>query len=125
MNEYSIHKQEKILKILIELCQQSPSGYIYQPKNFESNFQFIDLEHLITILQILENKGYIFVQYADLPESFNIYELHITPDGYDYHPQKAIRTKQIWIERLYGFIAGVILSVVVTYLIPFIMRHEL
>lgn len=120
MNELSIRNQEKVLKTLIKLCYDYPTSLIYQPKNFTDNFNFISVESLIIILRLLEDKKLIYVCYANLPESFNIHTIEITPAGYDYHPQKQLRTAERWRERLYGFVFGTVLGAVVTYIIPLI-----
>lgn len=123
MNELSIRNQEKTLNVLIELCEKSPTPWICRPVNFTDNFKFISVEALIKILNILSDKGLIEVVYADYPDNFNIYTLTVTPKGFNYHPQKALRTKEKWLERLYGFIIGTVLGSIVTYLIPIILNH--
>lgn len=120
MNELSIKNQEKVLKTLITLCSDYPTPWIYQPKKFPDNFKFISANSLIIILNLLEDKGLINVIYANLPESFNIHTITITPKGYDYHPQKQLKTTERWLERVYGFIFGTVLGAVVTYIIPLI-----
>lgn len=123
MNELSIKNQEKVLKILIDLSDKSPTPWIYRPQCFENNFKFISAESLITILDILADKEYISVQYANLPDSLNINTIQITPKGFNYHPQKALETKERWLERLFGFLCGTVLGSVVTYFIPIILSR--
>lgn len=123
MNQLSIKNQERVLKVLIRLCSESPTHWICKPVNFTDNFKFITVESLIVILQILSDKMLITVQYADYPDNFNIHTLHVTPKGYDYHPQKSLRTKEKWLERLYGFIFGTLLGAMLTYFMPIIIAH--
>lgn len=125
MNELSIKNQSKVLNTLIALCQKSPTRRLYRPKNFEENFSFISAGSLIDILSILSDKEYISVQYADLPDSFNINTLTVTPKGLNYHPQKALETKERWLERLYGFLFGTVLGAVFTYFVPKLLDHIL
>ena len=72
MSAYSIKNQEKVLKKLIQLRNDSDTPWIYRPKNFEDNFPFIEPQFLIDILAMLQANEYVNVVYADLPESFNI-----------------------------------------------------
>ena len=125
MQTHSIKNQEKVLKKLIALRRSSPTQWLYRPNNFEKNFPFIDPKFLSDILAMLEAKEYIKVVYTDSPESFNIETLAVTPKGLDYIPQKSLKSKERWLERLYGFIAGVVLSSVVTYFIPLILDRIL
>ena len=117
MNYYSIKKQEKTLYRLIELCHAAPAGRLYRPRGFAEQFDFISTAELTDILELLQSKGYIEVQYADLPDNFNINTLTVTPQGLDYKPQKMLTLKERWFERLYGFIAGAVLGSAATYFI--------
>ena len=74
---------------------------------------------------MLTSKEYISVVYGDLPDSFNIETITILPKGFDYAPQKALKSKERWLERLYGFLVGTVLGSVVTYLITFILNKFL
>ncbi len=121
MNELRIKNQEKVLKTLISMQNASETHYIYHPVGFEANFPFVSVKALIDILEILSDKNYIIAEYADLPDNFNIHMLQVTPAGLNYHPQKALETKQRWLERLYGFVVGVILGSVITYFMPIIL----
>lgn len=84
MSDYSIKNQEKVLKKLISLCEESPAPWLYRPIDFEKNFPFVKPEILISILAILESKGYIRVVYADLPDNFNIETIEVTQQGLYY-----------------------------------------
>lgn len=123
MSDYSIKNQEKVLKILIRLCKKSPTPWLYCPKDFEDNFKFVSPDSLVNILAMLTAKEYIHVVYGDFPDSFNIETLQILPKGYDYAPQKALATKERWLERIYGFVVGTILGAIITYVIPLIISH--
>lgn len=125
MSKLSIRKQEKVLKILIDLYNSSSTQWIYHPVGFEKNFSFIDERSLINILDILNDKGYITVRYGDFPGCFNIDMITVTPSGLNYEPQKALVTRERWFERLYGFIVGTVLGSVVTYFIPKILDYIL
>lgn len=117
MSGITVKKQEKVLKTLIQLCHESHTPWIYHPVGFEQHFPFVDSASLIDILNILSSKNLIDVRYTDSPESFNIHTLQVTPQGLDYHPQKALKTKERWMERLYGFLVGTILGAVTTYFV--------
>lgn len=123
MNQFNVKNQEKVLKILINMQQQSQTDWIYRPKNFESNFPFLDCQALISMLGILTAKEYINVVYADLPDSFNIETIVVLPKAYDYLPQKHLKAKERWLERLYGFIVGSVLGSVVTYFVTYLLDH--
>lgn len=123
MNPIRIKNQEKVLRTLIQLSSNYPRRRICQPKNFEDNFCFVSAEALIDILVLLEKKGYIAVQYGDYPDCFNISALQILPEGLDYRPQKALRTKEVWVNRLWGFLTGVILTGM-PQVIGFFMSHN-
>lgn len=122
MYNLSIKKQEKTLYQLIELCHASPTGHLFRPLKFQEQFDFISEDELIDILEILQSKGYINVEYADLPDSFNINTLSVTPQGLNYKPQKMLTTKERWCERAYGFVAGIATSVILGY-IPMLLAH--
>ena len=125
MNELSIKNQDKVLKVLSRLCRESSTPWLYRPVGFEQHFSFISTDALIDILEILSDKEYISVQYADLPDSFNIDTLQVTPKGLNYRPQKLLEAKERWLERLYGFIVGTVLGAVVTYFIPKVLDYIL
>lgn len=120
-NELNVKNQEKVLNILTKLCRESSTPWIYRPINFESNFSFISINALIDILDILSDKEYISVQYADLPNNFNINTLQVTPKGLDYQPQKMLISKERWLERLYGFLTGVFSTVAATLIIQWFL----
>lgn len=122
-SELNVKNQEKVLKILSKLCRESSMPWIYRPVDFEKKFPFVSVEALIDILDILADKGYISVQYADLPNSFNINTLQVTPKGLDYQPQKTLKVKERWLERLWGFLFGTMLGSVATYFITAILNH--
>lgn len=121
MSDHSIKNQEKVLKILIQLQKDSRTGWIYRPPNFERNFSFVCTKTLIDLLAMLEAKGYINVVYSDLPDSFNIETIYVTPKGLDYAPQKQLAAKERWLERLYGFIVGIVLASIINYIVPVIL----
>lgn len=121
MSKLSIRTQEKVLLKLIKLCEASPTPWIYHPQNFEKNFPFVESEMLVTILAMLEAQGYIKVDYANYPDYFNIDTLEVTPAGYNYEPLKTLKTKELWKERAYGFIVGVVFAEIVRYFIPLIL----
>lgn len=125
MSKLSIRKQEKVLLKLIELCEASPTPWIYHPQNFEKNFPFVEPEMLVTILAMLEAQGYIKVDYANYPDYFNIDTLEVTPAGYNYEPLKSLKTKELWKERIISFVAGFILGPLVTYFIQLILSQAL
>ena len=119
----SIRNQEKVLYKLITLCNSAPTKHLYRPVCFEENFRFISANELDQILSILEDKEYIRVSYADLPNSFNIHTLSVTPKGLNYNPQKQLTIRERWCERIYGFIFGSVLTAIVSYFIPIILSH--
>lgn len=121
----SIRKQEKTLYKLISLCNVAPTDHLYRPVDFEKNFPFITASELVLILSILEDKEYIRVCYADLPNSFNIHTLSVTPKGLNYKPQKQLTTWERWRERIYGFIFGSVLTSAVSYFLPIILNRIL
>ena len=94
MSVYSIKNQEKVLKILIQLRNQSDTPWIYRPENFENNFPFIKPQFLIDILSMLQAKQYIEVVYSNLPNSFNIETISITEKGLDYLPNKKLMDRE-------------------------------
>lgn len=123
MYNLSIKKQEKTLYQLIELCHASPTGHLFRPLKFQEQFDFISDDELIDILEILQSKGYINVEYADLPDSFNINTLSVTPQGLNYKPQKMLTTKERWCERAYGFVAGSIFGSIAGHLISMLISR--
>lgn len=94
MSAYSIKNQEKVLKKLIQLRNDSDTPWIYRPKNFEDNFPFIEPQFLIDILAMLQANEYVNVVYADLPESFNIETISITEKGLNYFPNKKLQDRE-------------------------------
>ncbi len=123
MSAYSIKNQEKVLKILISLCEKSSTPWLYCPTEFERNFPFVAPETLTSILAMLESKGYVRVVYGDYPNSFNIETIEVTPQGLNYAPQKFLTTKEKWEERAYGFFVGIVLGSVATYFIQKVLDH--
>lgn len=125
MTSLSIKDQEKVLYKLIELCRTSPSGNLFRPSNFERNFNFVSANDLILILEILQDKEYIKVMYADLPDNFNINVLSVTPKGLNYRPQKILTVKERWCERFYGFAVGTVFGSVSAYFVTKILDRIL
>ena len=123
LSELKIRNQEKVLKKLISLCDDSPTFIITRPVNFTDNFKFISVDALTQILSILENKKLISVLYADYPDNFNIAELYVTPDGYSYSPEKNYINQQKWKDRIIGFVFGTILGSAVTYFLPLLFGY--
>ena len=113
----SIKNQEKVLSALIKMVRNSSLPYLYRPKDFQDNFAYLSEDDLDTMLCILEDKGLISVVRADYPDSFGIGQLYITAKGYDYHPQKVLRSTERWKERFFGFVFGVLTTVVATVMV--------
>lgn len=74
---------DKVLKKLIDIPKNA-AGYIYEPVGFKDMFPYINDEALKVILDSLESKNLISIDYIDKPECFNIQVLEITPDGFSY-----------------------------------------
>lgn len=112
MKKLSIKNQEKTLKILIKLCLETSAPWLYKPINFENNFDFISSKDLIKILDILVDKELISIQYADLPNHFNINTLKITAKGYDYFPMKLYNNFHFWIPVITSNVLSIIAIII-------------
>ena len=117
MNKLNLHNQRKTLKIIAELCRNSPTRTICRPVNFPDNFCFLDSRTLCDMLQILESKELITTVYADYPENFNIYILKITPKGLDFEPQISYDVEQKWKDRIWGFFTGTAITALIQFLL--------
>ena len=112
MKKLTIYTQERVLHKLINMVKNCGLDHLYRPKGFEKNFPYLSEQDLQIILDILDNKNLIHVEYADYPDSFGIYTLSITPNGYDYYPQKSLSKREKWKERFIGFLSGVLITVI-------------
>lgn len=111
MKKISIRKQRKTLKQIIRLIDASPFDSLSRPLNFENNFPFLSARDLNRTLHVLADEKLISVKWADLPDSFNILWLSVTPKGFNYFSHYSLSVRQKWIERLYGFLSGVAITV--------------
>ena len=114
----SVRKQCKVLNTLIDMSREYEDNTIYRPKNFEKHFNFITVQELIEYLKILESDKLIDVCYADYPENFNIYTLHITANGLSYLPKVNYSNQRKWIDRIISLVLGIISGLLLTYIIP-------
>ena len=122
MKKLTQRQQEKVLRIIIQMLDQQNSDCLVCPKNFEKSFSFLSPSDLDHVLQILRDKGFISLVYADFPDSFNIYTLSVTPKGFNFFPQKSLTVKEKWAERAIGFILGVATSVLTGIILEFALK---
>lgn len=117
MNKLRLKNQRKTLKVLIDMSAKTRNGLIWRPKNFPQHFSFLTSYDLVQMLTILEDKKLIAVQYADLPDNFNINIIKVLPAGFDFEPQISYDNWQRWIDRLVGFVSGVAATIVADLLL--------
>ena len=117
LDKLKLKNQRKTLKILSVLCDSTSNGILCKPEHFTENFSFLDSLTLTKMLKLLEEKNLIEVQYADYPDNFNIYTLKITPEGLDFEPQISYDNLQRWIDRIWGFLTGTLLTIIIEFLL--------
>mgnify|MGYP004514903993 CR=1 FL=1 len=97
IKERSLHIQNKVLKTILNM-ELNSAGYIYRPHNFEDNFPFItSIENLQIVLSILDQKGIIEADFSYYDDNCFINTISITPQGYNYFPDKKYKDLCFWI----------------------------
>lgn len=122
MKKLTQRRQEKVLRRIIQMIDQQNPDHLACPKDFEKSFPFLCPTDLDRVLRILRDKGLISVVFADFPDSFNIYTLSVTPEGFDYFPQKSLTTMEKWKERAVGFAFGVVTTVASGLILEFVLK---
>lgn len=109
MEKYSIKKQSKLLRVLINLCDQREDRILFMSDDAEkivSECSFVSHNELCTIINILKSKQLIESIPSPYSEELYAYNIKITPKGYDFHPQEEYINIRRWKDRIWGFITG-------------------
>ena len=93
---FSFQDKDRILKAILDRCQSAPAGVLYKPEKFLSAFPPLSERDCQEILETLEAESLIKVEYADCPESDDIFSIRPLAAAFIYfqREQASLREKR-------------------------------
>ena len=88
---FSFQDKDRVLGSILEQCRVNPTGVLYKPERFLSSFAPLSERDCQEILTSLEEERLIKLDYADCPESDDIYSIEPTALAFTFFQREKAR----------------------------------